>query len=365
MPLVDTETTDTSTCAINISHASGNNRYLVALLTENHWAPANHASSATIDSVAGTVITTSGGGGDGLRVRGWYWLDDDLPAASGTEDVTINGNAGSGRQFSVLYFNDMKQEAPADINFSTLDYRGDTSAVVEELTADADSVAIMATIWIWNSGNTVSLGSGQTAIYNTNQNNGLHTHSYNDTALTLLHDFSAYELNGTIAFAIEPAAGGGGGGESSTPNNSLGGVISITEVVDATLQNLFDNVSLGEATAGDTEYRCVYVLNDHATLTAYNAIIYIHSNTPNTYSTIDIGLGTSAINGEEQTVANESTAPTGVTFSSAANEASALSLGNIPAGQHKAVWFRRTITADSPSYANDNAVIRIKCDTVQ
>lgn len=154
-----------------------------------------------------------------------------------------------------------------------------------------------------------------------------------------------------------------GGSGNSDPNASLGGVISSNAVVDATLNNLFDNVSGAESEAGDVEYRCVYVRNGNATLTMQNAVVWIQTNTPAAGSTIDIGLGTSAINGTEQTVANESTAPSGVTFSAAATEGAAISLGNIPTGQHCAFWIRRTITAGAAAYNNDSVTLRIKCET--
>ncbi len=79
--------------------------------------------------------------------------------------------------------------------------------------------------------------------------------------------------------------------------------------------------------------------------------------------TADIGLGSSAVNGTEQTIANEGTAPTSVTFSAPATKGAGLSIGNIPAGQHKAIWVRRTITAGAAANNLDNVVIRVEGDT--
>lgn len=154
-----------------------------------------------------------------------------------------------------------------------------------------------------------------------------------------------------------------GGAANSDPDLSLGGAKSSVEIVDNTVENLFDNISGAESEAGDTEYRCIYVHNSHATLTMQNAVMWIQTNTPSTDTVINIGAGTAAINAEEQTVANESTAPTGVTFSAAATEGAAITLGNIPAGQHKAVWIRRVIDAASAAYDNDGATLRVKCET--
>jgi hypothetical protein len=150
-----------------------------------------------------------------------------------------------------------------------------------------------------------------------------------------------------------------GGAANATPSASLGGAKSST----LASTDLFDDVDSSEASAGDTEYRCVYVHNDHATLTMESAKVWILSNTPSASTAVDVGAGTSSINGTEQTVANENTAPSGVTFSAAASEGAAVSLGNIPAGQHKAVWVRRTVSAGAAAQANDTFTLRVKCDT--
>ena len=154
-----------------------------------------------------------------------------------------------------------------------------------------------------------------------------------------------------------------GGAANSDPNAALGGAISTTQIVDATVANLFDNVSSAESAAGDTEYRCFYVKNTHATLTLQAAKVYIQTNTPSADTSAEIGVGTSAVNGTEQTVANESTAPSGVTFSSAAGSGNALSIGNIPAGQHKAIWLKRIVNAAAAAYNSDSVIIRVEGDT--
>ena len=153
-----------------------------------------------------------------------------------------------------------------------------------------------------------------------------------------------------------------GGSGNTDPNASLGGVKSST-AIGAGLHNLFDVVSSAESSAGDTEYRCFYVHNAHATLTMQNSVIWIQSNTTSADTTIEIGLGSSAVNGTEQTVANESTAPTGVTFSAPSNQGAALSIGDIPPGEHKAVWVKRIVNASASAYNNDSATIRVQCDT--
>jgi len=151
-----------------------------------------------------------------------------------------------------------------------------------------------------------------------------------------------------------------GGGANSDPDLALGGAKSSTEVST----DLFDDVGSAEAAAGDTEYRCVYVHNGHGSLTMENTKVWIQSNTPSTATAVTIGAGTAAINATEQgPLATEATAPSGVSFSAAANEGAAVSLGNIPFGQHKAVWVRRVVDAGAGAYANDGFTLRVKCDT--
>jgi hypothetical protein len=115
--------------------------------------------------------------------------------------------------------------------------------------------------------------------------------------------------------------------------------------------------------AGLVEYRCIYLHNASGADTMIAARAWVISNTPLAGTTLDIGVGTSAVNGTEQTIANEATAPVGVTFSAPAAAASGLALGDIPAGQHRALWLRRTVTAGSGSSASDGWNLGFDCET--
>ena len=149
-----------------------------------------------------------------------------------------------------------------------------------------------------------------------------------------------------------------GGAANAVPAASLGDAKSSTVMGT----DLLDGVSSAEALAGDTEYRCFYIHNAHATLTMESAVAWIQANTPSGDTTLEIGLGTSAVNATEQTVADEQTAPSGVTFSAAGTEGAAIALGNIPPSQHRAVWVKRIVNAAAAA-SNDTANLRVKCDT--
>ena len=148
-----------------------------------------------------------------------------------------------------------------------------------------------------------------------------------------------------------------GGASNAVTASSLGGVKS-----SVAASNYFDDVSSAEAGTGDTEYRCIYIHNAHATLALLRAKVFIQTNTPSSDTDVAIGLGSSAINGTEQTVADESTAPTGVSFSAPTTYAGGLSIGDLAAGAHKAVWVRRTVNAGAAAYA-DSFTLRVQGDT--
>lgn len=139
-----------------------------------------------------------------------------------------------------------------------------------------------------------------------------------------------------------------GGAANASAIASLGGVKS-SNVYPAAL---FDDTGAPESAAGDTEYRAFYVHNNHATLTFTNAVIWLNAQTLGAGHAIAIGVGASAVNGVEQTIANEDLAPATVVFTSPTTQGTGLALGSIPAGQHRAVWQRRVVTAASPASAN-------------
>lgn len=149
-----------------------------------------------------------------------------------------------------------------------------------------------------------------------------------------------------------------GGASNSDPNAALGGAKSSV----AAGSDILDAVSSAEAAAGDINYRCVYVHNAHATLTLLGAKVWIQAQTPSADTDVAIGLGTSAIGGTEQTIANEATAPSGVTFSQPSSFAGGLSIGDLAPGESKAVWVRRTVNA-AAALASDSFTLRVQGDT--
>lgn len=149
-----------------------------------------------------------------------------------------------------------------------------------------------------------------------------------------------------------------GGAANADPLLSLGGARSSA----ASSATIFDDVTSAEALAGDTEYRLVYVHNAHATLSYLTAAIWIQTQTPSASTDVAIGLAAAGLNGVETAVANENTAPAGVTFSAPSTFGAGLALGTLAPGQHFGVWVKRTVTAGAASAA-DGFTLRVQGDS--
>lgn len=167
-----------------------------------------------------------------------------------------------------------------------------------------------------------------------------------------------------IVFRLSTAAAAGDT-TAGAPATSLGDQVSTTAITPASVGNLFDDVSGAESAAGDTEYRCIFVLNNHATLTLTSATITVQSETAGggtvTIATDNIAVSAKgAATAQAATVADESTAPTGVS----AFGAGPLALGDIGPGQVKGVWLRRVVSAGAGGVNPDGVVLRVTGDTL-
>lgn len=166
---------------------------------------------------------------------------------------------------------------------------------------------------------------------------------------------------------MNPAATSGSSMSQPDPNNSLGGFVSTTDWNGGSPHDLFDPISGAENASGHTDYRCLYVCNTNSTLTWFNVRVYFVSQVPGG-ANLAIGVDTNPARPLNSTtlqavvIANETTAPTGVTFSAPTSYATGISLGDIPPNHGRAIWVRRTAT-NSPAINNDGGVLRFEGDT--
>lgn len=156
-----------------------------------------------------------------------------------------------------------------------------------------------------------------------------------------------------------------GGAGNTLPASSLGGVMSTSTVIaDNTANNLFDKITGAESTAGRTDYRGFYVLNNDGALTLEDAGLYVDSET--THGTVDVefGLALEGLNVTMDTISTETEAPSpAVTFSDANGVGNRLVLGNIPFGQRYGIWAKRVIPAGTAAKTDYTVVIKVVGDT--
>lgn len=167
-----------------------------------------------------------------------------------------------------------------------------------------------------------------------------------------------------VLLKLSTKVGAAGNANAGTPAGSLGKYISTTQITDNSLHNLFDQISGTENAAGTIDYRCIFIHNAHATLAWQAVFVYLLSEVAGGAS-IAIGADPTAASviasaaAQALEIANETTAPAGVIFSSPADFASGVSLGTIPAGQCKALWLRRTALAGA-AVSNDGVSLRFQ-----
>ena len=160
-----------------------------------------------------------------------------------------------------------------------------------------------------------------------------------------------------VKYSVAAAAGNTTAGTAAT---SLGDQISTTQIPQSGANVWFDDVPASEASAGDVEYRCAFVHNAHATDSALNVTVKLQADVAGG-ATMAIGLDTTAVSAvgsasaQAVTVADENTAPAGITFGT-----SDLTIGTLAAGQVKAFWVRRTIAAAQTAVTGDGFTVRIQ-----
>lgn len=171
-------------------------------------------------------------------------------------------------------------------------------------------------------------------------------------------------VNTDIVKRLSTTAGAAGDTTASTPATSLGKYVATTVITDATLSNLFREITAAEAAAGIVLYRCLFILNNHASLTSgTNTAITVNTQTSGGGS-FAIGLDTTAISAKGSssaqavTIASETAAPAGASFT-----AGPLTIGALAPAQVKAVWVQYTVSAGTSAINPDGVVLRVSGDT--
>lgn len=172
---------------------------------------------------------------------------------------------------------------------------------------------------------------------------------------------------GDIAWRYSTTAGTAGNTTAGTALGSLGKYISTTAWAGGVAQDLFDDLSGAANAASQVDYRCIFIYNSNAANAYQNAVVFIASEVAGGAS-IAIGVDTTAASAlgsataQALTIANVTTAPAGVTFSSPTTAATGIALGTIPVGNVRAFWVRRT-AANTAALSGDGVTLSTSGDT--
>ncbi len=118
---------------------------------------------------------------------------------------------------------------------------------------------------------------------------------------------------------------------------------TVTVTIAEDMNEIYDDVTKDESDSGVTRYRCIYYKNNSSDAKKA-AKLWISSNTDGA-DTISIALDAAGLNATAATIADENTAPAGATFTAPSTEATALSIGDIPANQYYAFWVKQEVPA--------------------
>lgn len=160
-----------------------------------------------------------------------------------------------------------------------------------------------------------------------------------------------------LAKGSSPLATSGNSLVNGGPGTNLGGFCTAGIIADATVDNLFQDVTGIENADSNDDYQCYFYHNNHATLDLNQGYLYVNSDTSG--GTVDaVGLDPIGITQvgvatpQAQTIPNKNTPPVGVVFTTATAPTSGLVIASLPHGFCIGIWIRRTAT-NGPSVNND------------
>lgn len=150
-----------------------------------------------------------------------------------------------------------------------------------------------------------------------------------------------------VAAGADATIPGGTAGKSLRVNREAGlglpaGAVTALELVEIMNGVLAQkNVANADRLAGKTTYRAI-MLEGTGLIGCQGLVIWLPST--GGQATWAIALET-PVNGAIQSIANETTAPTGLTFSSPSTMGAGLTIPNLSAGQLMGLWIKRTFPA--------------------
>lgn len=171
-----------------------------------------------------------------------------------------------------------------------------------------------------------------------------------------------------IVFRYTTTAGAAGDSTANTTVSTFLGKYAATSAwAGGSLNDLFADITGAQNAASQVDYAGIAILNNNGANTLQNPVVYISAETAGGAS-IAVGVDTTATSAKGSasaqllTIANNTTAPAGVSFSSPTTLGTGLAMSNIPVSNVKGIWIRRT-AANTAALSNDGVTIAVGGDT--
>jgi hypothetical protein len=121
------------------------------------------------------------------------------------------------------------------------------------------------------------------------------------------------------------------------------------------------NLTSAERAAGKTSYRAL-MLSAHGDYDVTSIAIWFPSSGQSTWS---VGAETPDSNGNLQTIPNETTAPSGVSWTTPVSESGALTIATLAKGETLGLWIRRVFPASGVVAPQENVQMTFRFDSVR
>ena len=157
----------------------------------------------------------------------------------------------------------------------------------------------------------------------------------------------------------------GANASATDPNGSYGGAMSTVSggiIVTNVLNNDMDDITSAEASSGITIYHNYYYKNEHGSLTYISPKFYIDTQTNSGDTSVAMALVAEAKNVATTRLTNETTAPSGITFTTPANYAGGIAIGSLDAADYRGIWVKY-IVGSSASAVLDAYTLGIQGDS--
>ena len=131
------------------------------------------------------------------------------------------------------------------------------------------------------------------------------------------------------------------------------------------MHNLFDKTTKTQATSGIVKFRCLFIKNIHTVDPIRNPILTIPQNTISPNDEMSIGWDPAGLGSNAQTITDQHTYPTNVTFIPAPDRANGAVLGqNIPPGKTKPFWLRLVSRFGAEPMLSNAMVVRLLAENL-